>query len=197
MHNTLKKGFQRNGVLLWSTVAACLLWTANAVMNISASGHRSFFVNLMYILCLIILCFAEFKQEKNIVQGMIGALLMAFLFGNHNVVMAIIDKVADGNVPSRADWQIIVGFILALALFVNHFLIASPTFRSMRRINMNQIIVVLIILLRTMQVLLNIFGPEHTNLSVRSSIGVLAIIPTLNVILCIESRGEYYKVQTL
>ena len=62
MHDTLKKGFQRNDVLLWSTVAACVLWIANAAMNISASGHRSFFVNLMYILCLIMLCYAELRQ---------------------------------------------------------------------------------------------------------------------------------------
>ena len=193
MHNTLKKGFQRNDVLVWSTVAACLLWIANAVMNISASGHRSFFINLMYVLCIVILCFAELKQEKSIVQGMTGALLMVFLFGNHNVVMAIIDKVADGNVPSRADWQVIVGFILALCLFINHFLPASPKFRNMLRIKLNQIIVALIILLRTIQVVLNALGPEHTNISIRSTIGILAIIPTLNVILCTEARGNSYN----
>ncbi len=121
MHDTLKKGFLRNDVLVWSAVAACLLWLVNAAMNISVSGHRSFFINLMYIICLAVLCPAELKHEKNVVQGMTGALLMVFLFGNHNVFMAIINKVEDGNVPSRADWQVIAGFILALFLFINHF----------------------------------------------------------------------------
>ncbi len=58
---------------------------------------------------------------------------------------------------------------------------------------LNQAFCVLIILLRAMQVVLNAFGPEHSGLSVRSTVGILAIIPTLNVILCIESRGDSYN----
>ena len=35
-------------------------------------------------------CAAEFRGQKNVVQGMIGALMMVFAMGNVNVLLAII-----------------------------------------------------------------------------------------------------------
>ena len=125
---------------------------------------------------------------------MIGALMIVFIFGNLNVLLPVLKNTADFSVRNRSSWQLIVSFILAMALFINHFLIAHSKYRNTRRIWVNQIIVILILLLRILQILLNLFGAEHTLLSARSTVGILAIIPTLNVIVCIESRGKGYNI---
>ena len=194
MQELFKKGFKRNDVLMWSAVAACGLWIANAVMNGIAGSYRSVAINVLYIICTMTLCAAEFKKENDVVQGMIGALMTVFLIGNLNVLLPALHSASETDVASRSSWQLIVSFILAVALFINHFLISHSEYRNTRRIWVNQIIVILILLLRVLQILLNHFDADNTLLAARSTVGILAIIPTLNVIVCIESRGEGYHV---
>ena len=38
MQEIIKNGFKRNDVLMWSAVAAGILWTANGVLNIIDKG---------------------------------------------------------------------------------------------------------------------------------------------------------------
>ena len=188
-----RKGFQRNDVLMWSAVAACGLWIANAAMNTVAGSYKAVAINVLYIICTMTLCAADFKKENNVAQGIIGALMAVFIIGNLNVLLPALKSTSETGVASRSSWQLIVSFILAVALFINHFLISNSKYQNARRIWVNQIIVILILLLRVLQILLNLFGAEHTLLSARSTVGVLAIIPTLNVIVCIESREKGYQ----
>lgn len=63
MQSMLKKGFQRNDVLMWSAVAACGLWIANAIMNGIAGSYNSLTINVLYVICTMTLCAAEFKKK--------------------------------------------------------------------------------------------------------------------------------------
>ena len=192
MQETIKNGFKRNDVLMWSAVAACILWTANGVLNIIDKGYNDFFTNLIYVVCLITLCGAEFKKENSVAQGMIGALLVTYLFGNVRLVTSNLKGVLETGLPSRANWMLIFGAFLGLCLFINHFLLTNSKYKNKRRVTINQLIVVILLLLRTVQVLMNIFGPDFSQLSAKATIGLLAIIPTLNVIVCIEARNDNY-----
>ena len=79
--------------------------------------------------------------------GMIGALMMVFAMGNVNVLSSALKNLTmDPQAPSRGTWQLALSFFLALALFINHFLITSTNYRTSRRIMINQILILAILL---------------------------------------------------
>ena len=89
-------------------------------------------------------------------------------------------------------WQMIVGAVLTVSLFINHFMITRKRSRKLWRIEVNQGIVFFLLLFRTYQVIENIASRGFTPLMIEITVGLLAIVPTLNVIACIESRTESY-----
>ena len=64
--------------------------------------------------------------------------------------------------------------------------------RTIWRIEVNQCIVFFLLLFRTYQVIENIASRGFTPLMIEITVGLLAIVPTLNVIACIESRSDSY-----
>ena len=59
-------------------------------------------------------------------------------------------------------------------------------------LELNQGIVFFLLLFRTWQVIENIASRGFTLLMIEITVGLLAIVPTLNVIACIESRTDVY-----
>ncbi|MCR5106200.1 MAG: hypothetical protein K6B68_17355 [Eubacterium sp.] len=119
---------------------------------------------------------------------MIGALMMACVWGNVNVLTEMLYA----DIPSRSLWQVILGAALTMVLFINHFLISREKTRTMWRIKVNQIIIMLIIILRTYQVIINILAGGFTPLVIEITVGLLAIIPTLDAIASIEAKTDAY-----
>ena len=189
MQQSFKRGFEKDSMLMWSAVAGTVLWITNAVFNFIAKDYRAFLIDIMYVICLITLCGAEFKKEKNVVQGMIGALLAVSVIGNINVLTEMIEA----DIPSRSLWQVIVSLVLIVALFLNHFLLANSHYHNNRRIFINQLIVMALLLLRCYQIIINIVGGGLSTIVIEVTVGLLAIIPTLNVVVCIECRNDGYK----
>ena len=188
MQQSFRKGFQRDSMLIGSTAAACILWITNAVFNVTAADYRAFLINLLYVLCLITLCAAEFKKEKAAVQGMIGALLAVSIIGNVNVLTEMLEV----NIPSRSLWQVILSLVLITALFVSHYLLANTRYRNTRRIYINQLLVMALLILRCYQIIANFAGGSVSAIMIEVTVGLLAIIPTLNVVVCIECRSDEY-----
>lgn len=120
---------------------------------------------------------------------MIGALLMVFLIGNVNVLTEMLDI----DIPSRSLWQLIVGVVITLCIFINHFLLAHSNYHNMRRIMINQILLAILLLFRCYQIISNIVYGQFGFAMLELTIGLLAIIPTLNVIICAECRSDGYK----
>jgi len=188
MQASIKRFFRKDSTLMWSILIGSILWLTNAAFNFAAKDYRAFCINLLYVICLLTLGGATFRQEKDIVQGMIGALLMVSVIGNVNVLSEMLDT----TVPSRTLWQMIVGAVLTVCLFINHFMITRKRSRKLWRIEVNQGIVFFLLLFRTYQVIENIASRGFTPLMIEITVGLLAIVPTLNVIACIESRTESY-----
>ena len=120
---------------------------------------------------------------------MIGALMMISVIGNVNVLSEMLDT----PVPSCSLWQMAVGAVLTIGLFINHFMITRRKTRTLWRIQINQGIVVFLSLFRLYQVIENIVSRGFTPLMIEIRVGVLAIVPTLNVIACIETRTDAYR----
>ena len=191
MQKILKDVFKKNSVLMWSAVIGSCLWIVNAAFNCAAKDYRAFFINLLYVVCLITLTGAIFKKEENDIQGMIGALLMISVVGNLNVLSEMIDE----DIPSRTVWQLVFGLVIMMAIFINHFLISHSEYRNTRRIYISQILLLILILFRCYQIILNIISGEFNIFMIEVTVGMLAIIPTMNVIICTECRGDGYKIQ--
>lgn len=133
----------------------------------------------------------NFQRGKNVIQGMIGALLMISVVGNINVLSEMLDT----DIPSRTLWQMIFSLIVMTAIFINHFLISHSQYQNMRRIMISQILLGILILFRCYQIILNILSTGFSILMLEVTVGMLAIIPTLNVIICTECRGDGYKIK--
>ena len=95
-------------------------------------------------------------------------------------------------IPSRSLWQLVCGAILTIGLFVNHFMISRDDRRTLWRIQINQILIMVLLLFRVFQILMNIAFSGFSVLLIEVSVGMLAIVPTMNVIACIESQTESY-----
>jgi hypothetical protein len=188
MQASFKRWFLKDSFLIWSIVIAAILWTTNGVFNFLAKDYRAFCINVLYVVCVITLGGATFKQEKDVVQGMIGALMMISVVGNVNVLSEMLET----SVPSRSLWQMVIGAVVTVGLFINHFMITRKKTRRLWRIQINQGIVVFLLLFRIFQVIENIAARGFTQLMIEITVGLLAIVPTVNVIACIESRTEAY-----
>jgi len=188
MQASIKSFFRKDSFLMWSVLIGSVLWLTNAAFNFAAKDYRAFCINVLYVVCLLTLGGAAFRQEKDIIQGMIGALMMVSVIGNVNVLSEMLDT----TVPSRTLWQMIVGAVFTVGLFINHFMIVRKKTRTLWRIQINQGIVFFLLLFRTWQVIENIAARGFTPLMIEITAGLLAIVPTLNVIACIESRTGSY-----
>lgn len=188
MQQSIKRFYMKNAVLVCSVVLGAVLWLVNAAFNFAAKDYSAFGVNIAYIICLISMAGAFFAGNTSVVQGMIGALMMACVWGNVNVLTEMLYA----DIPSRSLWQVILGAALTMVLFINHFLISREKTRTMWRIKVNQIIIMLIIILRTYQVIINILAGGFTPLVIEITVGLLAIIPTLDAIASIEAKTDAY-----
>ena len=174
-----------------SVLCASILWLINAAYNFAARDYRAFCINVLYVLCLVAICEAYYSKEDRVLQGMIGALMMICVIGNVNVMSEMLETA----IPSRTLWQMIAGSVLTFGLFLNHFMIVRKKTKNMWRIKNNHIII-LLLALRTYQVIANIAARGFTALMIELTVGLLAIIPTLNAIVCIESKTGTYKIES-
>jgi len=188
MQVSIKRFFQKDSFLMGSIAAGSILWLVNAGFNFAAKDYSAFCINVLYVICLLTLGGATFRHEEAIVQGMIGALTMVSVLGN----ITVLSEMLDTSVPSRALWQLILGAVLMIGLFINHFMITRKKTRTLWRIQVNQGIVFFLLIFRTCQVIENIASRGFTPLMIEITAGLLAIVPTLNVIACIESRSGAY-----
>ena len=189
MQSSFQGFFKKDSSLMWMIVVASVLWITNSIFNLAAKDFRAFFINILYVICLITLGGASFRQEQNVIQGIIGALLMISVVGNLNVLSEMLEE----PIPSRALWQMLVGFAVTVAIFINHFIISHSKYHNLRQIKISQLLILFLLVFRCFQILLNILSGGITTLVIEVTVGMLAIIPTLDVLICVECRGDGYK----
>ncbi len=191
MQNSMQKFFEKDAVLISSAACGIILWLVNAGFNVVSGDWMSFFINLFYVICLFMVAFASLRGDGSLAQSMITALITVCVIGN----VAVLAEMIEEKIPSRNLWQLIVGLILTIALFINHCMLTSERQRSLKRITFNHLLVLLLLAFRVYQIVLNVSAGRITLLMIEVSVGMLALIPTLETIVCIEYREGHYSVQ--
>lgn len=190
MQNSIKSFFKKDAVFKWSVFLGSILWLINAAFNFKAEDYRAFCINVLYAVCLAAIYSFWYRKENTALHGMLGALMMICVIGNVNVM----SEMLAASIPSRSLWQIAVGSVLTIGLFINHFMIISRKTKTLWRVKINQMIIILLLLLRCYQVVENIAAREFPVLILEITVGLIAIVPTLNTIACIESKTDAYDI---
>lgn len=143
------------------------------------------FFRFMSIVCLLTVFVSYKRHSKNVMKGMIGALLMA------EIAFSV-------TVMSTAQYSVdkmfgIISFILMLVLFINHFIINSDHLANPLNVVANQVVTALLALCYVLWCVLRL--PTAVNLPEKLSILSFAIAFPCVVasIVCIESRLDAYR----
>jgi len=179
----MKKIFTNDKFFGTVTVIAVLSQLIYFVFYLLLSQFR--FIPFVQIACEIVLFVSFKKHSKNVMKGMMGAMLMLIMVNASKIIQGnelMIDKVCS-----------IVYFGLTIILFINHFIINSTHLSSKGNILANQITVALVAV--TVIVWNVAFFPSYSIFS-DYLIGILEIISFIGfaaVVVCVESRLDAYR----
>lgn len=185
----LKDFFQKDSVLIGSVVCGCILQAANGGFNLIAGDWQALAVNVCYMACLIVLCVAVLKDEKNTIQAAIGAIMMNFVWSTVNVFSELISE----DIPSRSRWGLILNIIMVSILFINHFMLTMSSRKKLWRVQVNQAILLFFFVFTIYKIAVNLATGQFSTLMVEILIGISAMLPTLCAIVCVEYRSGTYS----
>jgi len=139
---------------------------------------------IVLVCCQIALYFAYWKHSKNVMKGLLGALLMDQLL----VSISAVPNSSHNEMPFA-----VIYLVLIFALSVSHFIINSERHSSPRMVRINQIIAVLIVLTGTAWNLLCIVDAPDSAIIVSSLFAILGFAGEVCLIVCVESRLDAYR----
>jgi len=155
----------------------CIFWDDYAI--------QSQLTLLFRIVCVIVLYVSYKRHSKNVMKGMMGALLAAQL-------ITAIQYLSELLIPADYICYSLFAALSAL-LFVTHFIINSDRQASPRMIRFNQLLVVLLFLNNTaigIAWLVVDSAPLYFVINIGDLIGFLGMVAS---IVCVESRLDAYK----
>jgi len=143
---------------------------------------------IIRILCVVFLFDSYRKHSKNVMKGLMGALLMA-------QVLNAITLFGLGDTFSLMTASTVVFLLLNLALFVNHFIINSDHHSSGGNVTLNQVIMILLAILNTARVVYLMTVVPGTLVGISFVVDIIGYIGMSAVIVCVESRLDAYRLQ--
>ncbi len=142
---------------------------------------------LIRVLCAIFLYSSYKKHSKNVMKGLMGAMLMAQL-------ILSIDYLSQKTLPIDGVCMPVV-VVLSALLFINHFIINSDHHSSPAMVRLNQIIAVLLIVNEIVWsgtwVAVS-FSPLYL---IAAIMGILGFIGFVGAVVCVESRLDAYRLE--
>jgi len=141
--NTMRIGF----------ALTLILFISNIISKIFVPLYALLIIDVVFVFCIIFLYRAFIHHNKNVQKGLLGAVLMWYLFDNINYYLngILLNKdtfPAYNNVPGLI--YVIFNLIIALlflCLFINHFIINSDHHSRPINIFINQLLVIVISIL--------------------------------------------------
>jgi len=181
----LRKFFTSNLVFTIATVLAVLFGTVGCYF-----AHKLWnepLVNAFIFILLIFLYTSGMNRNKNVMKGLMGALLMA-------CVINAFSYMSTCEIP--ADYICSVVYMDgALILFINHFLINSKKTSSPSNIRFNQIVVA-ILAVNVLVWNLSWLSEAESPLEKIALISLTISMPcTYYTVVCVESRLDAYKIE--
>lgn len=142
--------FAREGFITASVIATLVLYAVNLVAKLLCGLYSLFIIDLVFFLCVVFLFIAYRGHNKNVQKGLLGAILMWYLYDEVNYVIANI--IFDSEVFTRYNnfwgrgyiYMSIATMVLFAALFVNHFIINGDHHSRSFNVFFNQLLVIVI-----------------------------------------------------
>ena len=142
--------FANEGFLTASVAATLALYAVNLIAKLLCGLYSLFVVDLVFFLCVAALFVAYRKHNKNVQKGLLGAILMWYLYDEINYVVDNI--IFDSEIFTRYNnfwgrgyiYMSIVTMVLFAALFVNHFIINGDHHSRSVNVFLNQLLVITI-----------------------------------------------------
>jgi len=141
---------------------------------------------LIRVVCLIALYISYRKHSKNVMKGLMGALLMAQL-------LTAIGLLSNMNFP--IDIICVPVFaVLSLLLLINHFVINSDHHSSPVMVRINQILGILLVVNEIIwagNLVITMYSTFILALQIANVIGCIGMVLS---IICVESRLDAYRI---
>jgi len=183
----MKKLFTNDKFFLAMVLCAVIGEAVYACINIFVYRYaiQAQFTLIFRVLCVIFLYSSYRKHSKNVMKGMMGALLAAQL-------ITAIQYLSEFLIP--AEYICLPLFaILSALIFINHFIINADHKASPSMVKLNQILVVLLFI-NDAVLEISWFAANPTSfcfvVSVANIIGFLGMSTS---IVCVESRLDAYR----
>lgn len=194
--------FACEGFLTGSVAATLLLYAVNLVAKLLCGLYSLFIIDLVFFACVVTLFIAYRGHNKNVQKGMLGAILMWYLYDEVNYVVAniILDREVFrvyNNFWGRGYiYMSIATMFLFAALFVNHFLINGDHHSRSVNVFINQLLVIIIAVISIVSMCFQcvIFEGDAAGILEASSwhTGLAALVL---MIAAYESRFNAYKLK--
>ena len=194
--------FAAEKVLVFAVAATLLLYAVNLVAKLMCGLYSLFIIDLVFVLCVAALFCAYRGHNKNVQKGLLGAILMWYLYDEVNYVVANI--IFDSTVFDRYNnfwgrgyiYMSVVTMVLFAALFVNHFIINGDHHSRSVNVFLNQLLVIVIAVISIVSMIFQCFIFEGDFASILEALswhtGLAALVL---MIAAYESRFNAYKLK--
>jgi len=183
----MKKLYTSDKFFLAVTVIAIVCEVVSCLINIFVSPAKVLnnMLQMAVIACIIVLYVSYKRHNKNLMKGMMGALVMAFV---------MIEIMSLSSIETQADLiATVIALVLAIVIFINHFVINSSRNPSPVQIQINQKAGILYALTYIIWMFTWIGGITDVWMIISSVVYVIAIPCMMADIVCIESRLDAYR----
>lgn len=150
MQKKLRQIFSGDATLTFLAVGCAVAFILNLIDKLFAGMYSFVPADAAFILCVIFLYRAHKKRKTDLQKGLLGAIMMWYLYDEINfVVQGIIMNESVYSAydnPSGRTYLVLslITFILYAALFVNYFIISGDRRSRPSGVFINQVLVVLI-----------------------------------------------------
>lgn len=158
-----------------------------AIISITVyhNSDQACLVLIIRVLCVFVLFISYKKHNKNVMKGMMGALLMAHL------ITAIL-RLSNDYFAIESIFSTIFA-ILATLLFINHFIINSSHKSNPVLITISQIILILLVLNNTVWGIAWMIEDNSVLNCIISILDIIGYMGMTAVVVCVESRLDAYR----
>lgn len=194
--------FAREEFLTASVTATLILYAVNLVGKILCGLYSLFVVDSIFVLCVAALFIAYRNHNKNVQKGLLGAVLMWYLYDEINYAVGSIILNSDAFAAYNNFWgcgylvMSLITVALFAALFVNHFIINGDHHSRSFNVFLNQLLVIVIAVLSLVSMVFQcfLFDGDFANTleAISWHTGLTALVL---MIAAYESRFNAYKLK--
>jgi len=187
----MKKRFTSDSAFRFYTVFGAAGTVVASVLNLIFYPELvlTVVIDLLRVLCVITLFVSYKKHSKNVMKGMMGALLMLMIV--HAV--ACVSNNYSGTARERIASIIYVA--LSAGLFVNHFVITGERIAKPEQVALNQVLCALMVV----AMILISGSVVETENSILERLGeflyTLSFASSVASVICVESRLDAYRLE--